>query len=116
MKPEEIDRQIAEKIMGWKLVLPSRQYQGPKHALFEEEWQPSTKIAHAMQALKMFEKDGWLWTMSNWMVDPNNIVIDGHLFDLWKKEDEKCRRGVGSAESPEMAMCLAFIDAVKDQE
>ena len=123
MKPEEIDRKIAERVMGHVEETPygmaiydKDPYKGGEFIKFLKQFNPSTNISHAFEVVEKFEKDGWLWTMSNWMVDPNNIVINGYLFDLWKKEDEKCQRGIGSAETRPMAISLAILEAIKDQE
>ena len=108
MTNAEIDRMIAEKVMGWKLICPDGyapfwETGGEKRSMFE--FTPSTNIAHAFEALESF---GVAWEL--YKTDVSDYSCN--IYDNQKQ----CFINGGYAKTKEMAICLAIIQAVKDRD
>ena len=130
MDNREIDRQIAEKVMGWKEKyhgmtdscrfaysywvdsLGIQQYDtGKGTSLHQFLWQPTTNIAHAFEVVEKMRDNGWTFAICN-----NNVLGGDYCGEFWNDEHP-----MDSGEfmkfdnSPAMAICLAALEAVKGE-
>ena len=54
----DIDRQIAEKVMGWKIIkYDDGSFQRTPTSFTGNGWQPSTRIDHAFEVVEKMIKD-----------------------------------------------------------
>jgi hypothetical protein len=100
MTPEQINREIAEKVMGW-IQNGTAAYSDPNNGevWFWDEWNPAERIDHAWMVV---EKLG-----ATIQVGPNH---DKSVCYFW------LGNGVGAheeADTAPMAICLAALEAVK---
>ena len=115
MDNRDIDRQIAEKVMGWHLSCLEgfwknrcgvEIYTNPEKAVGEtllNPWQPSTNIAHAFElAKKMQESRQFLY-----LVDSSGDYWNAEFFNATGENHSH------KADTAEMAICLAALEAVK---
>jgi len=120
-EPNEIDREIAEKVMGWLLEIDGeagrdwwRDKSGYKQ--WEYTWHPSTDIAQAFQVVeKMREQDYWFS-----IVYKTEMSRDGEreLPPAWWARFRCVQGGTrpdgyDHADTPEMAICKAALRAVE---
>ena len=110
---DNIDRQIAEKIMGWTRVNPSlcwwdRKTEQPTKYL-KTGWRPSTTIAHAFEVVEKMAKDGAELRMD--YVDGNWLV----WFYCNKTNKPLCAPdNKDHPKTPAMAICLATLETIKE--
>lgn len=118
---KDIDRQIAEKVMGWNYEQGSP-YRGERAMWctpmtdekrcglgqkFVDGWKPSTNIAHAFEVVERM-KDKWTFAICN-----NNVKHD-YCAEFWN-DLHPMDKGefMQFADTPAMAICLAALEAVK---
>ena len=96
-----IDREIAEKVMGWGAWVCETIYNGGV------PWHPSTDIKQAFEVVeKMGESN---FTFSFW----NSDFIKGtYHCSFWSKDG--CEISRTSSTNPAMAICLAALKAVEE--
>ena len=112
MEPREIDRQIAEKVMGWSKPSKGRYWEedspdGSRYmqhgATFGVVWQPSVNIAHAFEvAEKMKERRQYLY-----LIDSSGDYWNAEFFNATGKNHSH------KADTPSMAICLAALEAIR---
>ncbi len=115
---DNIDKQIAEKVMGWEALEPPGFWWDETNHKFEKPvckdgenplnaWRPSTNIAHAFEVVgKMAgNKKGYYFRLE-W--------FSGNLVREWTAEFNSVSRelyNLASADTPAMAICLAALKA-----
>lgn len=116
---EEIDRQVAEQVMGWVIhprdtanyVLPIwgehfvKSYKFMASTCCSDRWAPSTNITHAWAVVAHMESVGWSFGIHNdHQPKPTNWPW-GWVADF----GDFC----AEADTAPMAICLAALKAVK---
>ena len=115
--PEQCNRLIAEKVMGWVWIELLGGWDTGSHILadmvFKRDWDPYHNPTHAHMALEKFinehsldvtiEKD---WN-SSWWCFIGNLPFGGP-----KEKEVNCK---GSAATPSAAICEAIAEAVKGE-
>lgn len=102
----EIDRLIAEKVMGWEVPY---EYDDIGIMAYTAErggfaFSPTTNIADAWQVLEKFKREGYLFTIKN-------TVGGNYCFSLTDWND-MCDTFTGEAKTATLAICLAALKAV----
>ena len=103
MTKDEINKAVAEKVMGWTIRDTKRLYYYEPGILISE-WNPAERIDHAWMVLEKFQ----YWTM--------NKLGDKVFFRIVFDYDEE--KGIGKwtkaeADTAPMAICLAALEAVR---
>ena len=127
----DINREIAEKVMGWKYIPERREQVGEQGVIhyfaahwtdnsqlvfYEFQWHPSTNIAQAfmvvekMRELRPDGSDGFNFNL-NWQGHK------GITFCLaqFHRISGNLEHGQGSSDDPAEAICLAALKAVRKQ-
>ena len=121
MDNREIDRQIAEKVMGWTLDDVSlwqdesdrwtHYMQHPPHAAYRncvnKYWRPSTNIAHAFELVEKMKGLEWIFEIGT-------ISLKAEWYAEFQKGIEY-PFGVHS-DTPTMAICLAALKTLEQKE
>ncbi len=110
MKDREIDRQIAEKVMGWWIddILGHYYWESNDSDCFTvrlfRDWQPSTNIAHAFEVVEKLHLVA-------------DFFLTYHAVDNLWEVDFTTDDGdhLAEAGTPSMAICLAALEAVKEK-
>lgn len=112
MKNQDIDRQIAEKVMGWEL----RPLYGlgwwnksdtGKLMQIRNIFNPSTDITHAFEVVRKMKKKNYCFTLADY----------SPISKLWEAEfinDNNGKSFISTTNTPEMAICLAALKAIND--
>ncbi len=109
---DNIDKQIAEKVMGWEAPELHGFWWDETNYKFEKPvckdgknplnaWRPSTNIAHAFEVVEKMKESGWYLNGLH--------ALEGHDVD-WEAVFE--RNGdieFADADTPAMAICLAAL-------
>ena len=118
MTPEQINRLIAEKVMGWVETTPTdprRLYwkgsQGPLEthpaaALIGRYFDPYHRIDHAMMALEKFV----VWIVEKFASD------NEYICKVWKNARLYHRPFEGLGDTPSAAICEAIVSAMEGKE
>lgn len=126
MDKQEIDKQIAEKIMGWMDVNPGsftgdtaksclhwwdRELESPTKYL-KIGWKPSVNITHAFEVVNKMvgdqESDFYEW---NFKLGNNHI--GGNWWACFEIHHfKKSKRFYGYGDTPAIAICLAALNAI----
>ncbi|HEY8542624.1 MAG TPA: hypothetical protein VIL29_09590 [Pseudothermotoga sp.] len=112
MKLREIDRLVAEKVMGWEPYYDDGDlisFITDAGSLFfsdddECEWNPTTTIQHAWQVVEKLIDNGYDFTIYNHNKEFN--------VEINIEEDDKHLWFYGEANSAPLAICLAALKAV----
>ncbi|MCM3110660.1 BC1872 family protein [Lederbergia lenta] len=106
MNYKEIDRLIAEKVMGWKYFSPLDEVwtEDGSLSLKKGEWKPSTNIQDAWIVLeKVCKKHNW-----RAVIDRNQVETEVRF----KTQMGSCSQNLGHAENPSLAICYACLESV----
>ena len=116
MDVKEIDRQIAEKVMGWRPFfinkIPASWYKEDIGGLCElqykdPKWRPSTNIAHAFEVVEKMRDLGWTFAICN-----NNVLEGDYCGEFWNdKHPMDAGEFMKFDNNPAMAICLAALEA-----
>lgn len=108
-----IDREIAEKIMGWKSYHSKygEEWCEPDSEIpivgivttLARDWHPSTDIAQAFQVVGKMRERGFYFFMQT-----NTDDISAH-FEIYEPDQ---KAGSGDAYTPAEAICLAALDTI----
>ncbi len=109
MENLEIDRQIAEKVMGWKVEEGSvpcwiMMWVGTDRYIPFRSFSPSTNIAHAFEVVEKLQK----------------LYPDLYMSLIFPRVIKRIHYGfrtgsqVWEADTPAMAICLAALKAIND--
>ena len=119
MTNSEIDRLVAEKVMGWHIdeygegwLTSDGKWARDASSLHSiltdgEYWHPSTNIAQAMEALEPLGKLGYYLVLSQ------NGFSKGWVAKLVNSDNPNKDRRSWWAYTPAAAICLAIVGAVK---
>ena len=118
MKPEEIDRKIAERVMGWLPHFRNTAFYVKKEEATKvlgkrtqdvSDWKPSTRIDHAFEVVEKMLESGHTFQLEYY------YSIGKSLFAIVDFENNYTHLNAAkSAGTPAMAICLAALEAVKD--
>lgn len=73
MTDAELVRRVAEKVLGWSMMLPSRSDRSitmpgsPPPALPSQEWMPLDDWNHTMQVVEAMRAKGWSFLFVNFL-------------------------------------------------
>ena len=130
MNEKEIDRQIAEKVMGWEWVEFRERYPhadrdywcivgdiARTYVRSAKNWTPSTNIAHAFEVVDKMDEDGFDYRIlcdhssekTEYEVEFYKLLTNGSIVEsggqLFYDKKEKA-----------MAICKAALKAVKGKD
>lgn len=105
MTNQEIDRAVAEKVMGWKEGETGLLWTPTYHTI--AEWSPSTSIEQAFEVITKWREEGdgqsWAWI---------EIDAGGRATCKFCGEFETSSRIISAPTAP-LAICCAALDAVE---
>ena len=119
---EDIDREVAEKVMGWNpnedgdWDTPDGHWCG----YYEHEWHPSTSISDAWQVVEKLNKQGIVISL----MDQHGYDEEKNNYRMWRvgfmdekaHEQNKSREQVWfeveEADTAPLAICMAALKAV----
>jgi hypothetical protein len=120
-KMMDIDREVAERVMGWKLYDPSSQFaDGLDHSSWtmkdhklwykpRNEWRPSTNIAQAFKVVEKLAELGWIG------IEIRRGCVSGKWEMTWSMNIPGLWRIGPQADTPAEAICLAALKAVEEK-
>lgn len=106
----ELDRMIAEKVMGWQSYAGVGTFLRPCGVIIytnkshHNPWSPSTRIDHAWEVAERFSRDGWGFTLDSAPDDHGNWCNGWFFAGIGKYT----ARALGAPH----AICLAALKAV----
>lgn len=116
---KDIDRQVAEKIMGWKASkYPYLSYydKDGNDIILMEDWQPSTNIAHAFEVIDKLIDMGFY--IKIFIIDGGHgVEVSIFKQGVGKKSKHHIENEVYTeyAKTPAMAICGAALSCVEDK-
>lgn len=121
MNNRELDRILAERVMGWKLNGSEYEYRKRGLDLWNTsylrgevtKWEPAENIEQAFMVLNKMEKENIMyWSLQYW---PNPPQSDSaYDCEIWVIPEEPSVAGL--APTPALAICRALYNAYVQQE
>lgn len=110
MTPEEINKQVADKVMGWEIAegFPSLHHRSGRKRFAVKTPSFTTDIAAAWQVVEKIQRNGWLFEVG--YTPLGGWYADISAYDA--KGNQTMKAIVASKESAPMAICLAALKAV----
>ncbi len=112
---EAVNRQIAEKIMGWILSpivhLQTRYWVGDPQTRDELDFEPYANLTHAFMVVEKMREKGWDFTIQVWKshisvtASKQLSSVPGHDIYFTAKAD-----------TPSAAICIAALEATKGEQ